>query len=245
MRRLPGRYWPRVALVTAVQESGTVLSSPCWNVVTNPSCEAGAAWWPPSMNSTPATMSTTASAATPQTQVIRDRRRERAAALRLREPGPGPQPGSSRLSSCQEAAGAWASPVSAGAPGPGRACGRGRRVSWPARRGVTPGPAQGGAASSLSACRPSSAGRWYGNRRPGGPPWAACRTGVAGVPVQPRRLREQDLVGPQSSTIDRRPGKQTAAVRNVGTGRTIGPQARRTGPETPNQRARTTARRSR
>src|SRR6266566_1785607 len=127
MRRLPGRYWFKVALVTAVQALGTVLNSPGWNVVTNPSLDTGAASWRPVRNSTPATMSTTASAAAPQTQVIRDLRRERAAALRLREPGPGSaaQPGRSVSSSCQVAAWPSASPPTAGPaslPVPGRAC---------------------------------------------------------------------------------------------------------------------------
>src|SRR5690349_25124088 len=87
MRRLPGRDWPRVALVTAVQEFGTVLNSPRWNVVTKPSWDTGAAWCAFSLTATAATISTTATAAPIQTQVIRDLRRDRAAALRLRGPG--------------------------------------------------------------------------------------------------------------------------------------------------------------
>ena len=97
-----------VALVGlfALQAQGTVLKSPRWNVVTNPALESGAELCRPIRKTTPATMSTTTSAATPQTQVIRDLRRERAAALRLREPGAGSaaQPGRSVSSSCQAAA---------------------------------------------------------------------------------------------------------------------------------------------
>src|SRR6516225_7825262 len=117
MRRLPGRYWFNVALVTAVQALGTVLNSPRWNEVTNPALELGAASCRPIRNSTPATMSTTTSAATPQTQVIRDRRRDRVAALRLREPGPGSTalPGRSVSSPCQVAASPAASSPTAGA----------------------------------------------------------------------------------------------------------------------------------
>src|SRR5689334_267237 len=103
MRRLPGRYRPRVVAVTAVQEFGTVLSSPRWNVVTKPPWDTGAAWCPLSLTTTPATISTTATAAPAQTHVRRDLRRERAAALRLRDPGSQPTwPGSS---SCQLPAG--------------------------------------------------------------------------------------------------------------------------------------------
>src|SRR5215472_17525291 len=157
MRRLPGRYWFNVALVTAVQAMGTVLNSPCWNEVTNPALESGAASCRPIRNSTPATMTTTTSAATPQTQVIRDLRRERAAALRLREPGPGSaaQPGRSVSSSCQVAASPAASSPTAGAawfPVAGRACARRCPVPRSARRGVTPGPAHGGYSSSASSC---------------------------------------------------------------------------------------------
>src|SRR6516164_8497213 len=117
MRRLPGSYWFKVALVTAVQAPGTVLNSPRWNVVTNPPLETGAASCWPIRNSTLAMMSTTTSAATPQTQVIRDLRRERAAALRPRQPEPGSaaQPGRSVPSSSQAAAWSPASPPTAGA----------------------------------------------------------------------------------------------------------------------------------
>src|SRR6516225_7765808 len=133
MRRLPGRYWFNVALVTAVQALGTVLNSPGWNVLTNPALESGAASCRPIRNSTPATMSTTTSAATPQTQVIRDLRRERPAA--------GSRP---------------AQP----------------RAGIPRRR---------------QAARPRCAARCRGIG-PAGSPWAACRTWVAGIPAQPRRL---------------------------------------------------------
>src|SRR5690242_14232341 len=108
MRRLPGRYWPRVAVFTAVQEFGTVLNSPRWNVVTKPLLDTGADWCPLSLTTTAATISTTATAAPAQTQVIRDLRRERAAALRLRDPGSqSSRPGAS---SCQVPAAARASP---------------------------------------------------------------------------------------------------------------------------------------
>src|SRR5215472_4173062 len=142
-RRLPGRYWFNVALVTAVQALGTVLTSPRWNVVTNPALESGAVSWRPIRNSTPATMTTTTSAATPQTQVIRDLRRERAAALRLREPGPGSaaEPGPPVSSSCQVAASSAAG--AAWLPVAGLACARRCPAPSSAHRGVTPGPAHG------------------------------------------------------------------------------------------------------
>src|SRR5262244_448392 len=155
MRRLPGRYWFRVAGWTAVHALGTVLNSPGRSVVTNPAPELGAGLPPPSMTSTPATIRATATTAPPQIQRMRDLRRERAAALRLRDPaGTGPWPGSGK-SSQPVTSGAGASSTARcppWLPALGLPCARRCRVSWPAHRGVTPGPAQGGYSSSVSNC---------------------------------------------------------------------------------------------
>src|SRR5262245_37367905 len=270
-RRLPGRYWFKVALATAVQARGTVWSSPRWNVVTNPAPGFGAGCSPPSMTSTPATMSATAAAAPPQTQTMRDLRRERAAALRLRDPGvtgswPGERPPSSQLA---PAGGGLSSTARCPPwlPRLGLPSARRRLDSWSAHRGVTPGPAQGGYSSSASGCssqerrpltresprRPAVGGL---PDRGGGDPCSATaphfmaslagrRAGGTPASSAHGRAGGARSGGAGERLVVRQRCARMAAVCNVGTGRTIGPQDHLTRPETPNPRVLPTARRGR